>query len=140
MTAHDSYTTPTVKTDTVTPAVAEEPVRVYRALRNMGTGWFQFLPIVERGADGRVTLESVSPEAYGHFLCSVFDQWAQHDIGRLNVQLFAEMSSVWAGGSANLCWMAPTCGRVLVVEHDGAVYSCDHFVRPEHRLGDLGID
>ena len=56
----------------------------------------------------------------------------------MNVQLFAEMSLVWAGGSPNVCWMAPTCGRVLVVEHDGAVYSCDHFVTPEHRIGDLG--
>ena len=122
---------------TVTPEVAEEPAAVYRALRDMGTGWFQFLPIVRRGPDGEVTPESVSPEAYGRFLCAVFDQWMHHDLGRLNVQLFAELSGIWAGGSANLCWIAPTCGRVLVVEHDGAVYSCDHFVTPEHRIGDL---
>lgn len=123
---------------TVTSAAAEDPMGVYRALRDMGTGWLQFLPIVGRGPDGQVTAESVTPEAYGRFLCTVFDQWAHHDIGKLNVQFFAETALVWGGGSANLCWMAPTCGRVLVVEHDGAVYSCDHFVRPEHHVGDLG--
>lgn len=122
---------------TVTSAAAEEPLNVYRALRDIGTGWVQFLPIVRRGPDGGVTPESVTPEAYGRFLCAVFDQWAHHDIGKLNVQFFVETSLVWGGGSANLCWMAPTCGRVLVVEHDGAVYACDHFVTPEHRLGDL---
>ena len=122
---------------TVTSAAAEDPLSVYRALRDLGTGWIQFLPIVRRGPDGRVTPESVTPEAYGRFLCTVFDQWAHHDIGKLNVQFFVETSLVWGGGSANLCWMAPTCGRVLVVEHDGAVYACDHFVTPEHRLGDL---
>lgn len=122
---------------TVTAAVAEEPVSVYRALRDIGTGWFQFIPIVRRGPDGQVTPDSVTPEAYGRFLCAVFDQWVHHDVGRLNVQLFAETLHVWAGGTANLCWMAPTCGRVLVVEHDGAVYACDHFVTPEHRIGDL---
>ena len=122
---------------TVTSAVAEHPVSVYRALRDIGTGWLQFLPIVRRGPDGRVTPESVAAEAYGRFLCAVFDQWVHHDLGALSVQLFVETSLVWAGGSANLCWMAPTCGRVLVVEHDGAVYACDHFVTPERRIGDL---
>ena len=122
---------------TVTAAVAEEPVSVYRALRDLGTGWLQFIPIVRRGPDGQVTPESVTPEAYGRFLCAVFDQWVHHDLGRLNVQIIAETSLVWAGGTANVCWMAPTCGRVLVLEHDGAIYACDHFVTPEHRIGDL---
>jgi uncharacterized protein len=67
----------------------------------------------------------------------VFDEWVRHDLGRLHVQFFAEMSLVWSGGTANVCWMAPTCGRVLVVEHDGGVYSCDHFVTARHRIGDL---
>jgi uncharacterized protein len=122
---------------TVTPEVANEPDSVYRALRDVGTGWVQFLPIVRRGSDGNVTADSVTPEAYGRFLCRVFDLWAHNDIGKLNVQLIAETTLVWAGGTASLCWMAPTCGRVLVVEHDGAVYSCDHFVTPEYRIGDL---
>jgi len=75
---------------------------------------------------------------YECFLCSEFDQWAHHDIGKLNVQFFAEATLVWGDGIANLCWMASAGGRVLVVEHDGSVYSCDHFIRPEHQVGDLG--
>jgi uncharacterized protein len=84
-----------------------------------------------------VTPDSVTGKAYGLFLCKVFDEWIHHDLGRLDIQLFAEMVLVWMGGTANLCWMAPTCGRVLIVEHDGGVYACDHFVNPEHRIGDL---
>ncbi len=122
---------------TVTSAVAKEPISVYRALRSLNTGWVQFIPIIRRAPDGQVTPESVTGEAYGRFLCSVFDEWLYHDLGRFDVQLFAEMSLVWSGGSASLCWIAPTCGRVLIVEHDGSVYSCDHFVTPEHRIGDI---
>lgn len=122
---------------TVTAALAEEPVAVYRALRSVGSKWLQFIPIVRRAPDGGATPDSVSAEAYGRFLATVFDDWMHHDIGTMNVQFFAETMRVWAGGTASLCVMAPTCGRVLVVEHDGAVYSCDHFVTPEHRIGDL---
>ncbi|MGI6632429.1 MAG: anaerobic sulfatase maturase [Bacillota bacterium] len=122
---------------TVTSTAAEDPVAVYRALRDLDTGWMQFIPIVRRDADGRVTPDSVTPEGYGDFLCAVFDEWVRNDIGRLEIQQVAEMGLVWSGGSTNLCWMAPTCGRVLIVEQDGAVYSCDHFVTPEHRIGDI---
>jgi uncharacterized protein len=122
---------------TVTSAIAEEPLSAYRALRNLDTGWLQFIPIVRRGPEGQVTPDSVTAEAYGSFLCTVFDEWVHHDIGRLDVQFFAEMSLVWSGGSASDCWMAPTCGRALVVEHDGGVYACDHFVTAEHRIGDF---
>lgn len=121
----------------VTSAVAEEPISVYRALRNFKTGWVQFIPIVRRTAEGQMAPESVTSEMYGRFLCAVFDEWIRHDLGRLNVQFFAEMALAWSGGTANPCWMAPTCGRVLIVEHDGSVYSCDHFVNTEHRIGDL---
>jgi len=121
----------------VTSAVAKEPISVYQALRNLNTGWVQFIPIVEHAPDGQMTSESVTGEAYGHFLCTVFDEWLHHDLGTMEVQFFAETSLVWTGGTANLCWMAPTCGRVLIVEHDGGVYACDHFVTPEHRIGDL---
>lgn len=122
---------------TVTSAIAKEPLAVYRSLRALNTGWLQFIPIVRRTADGRVTSDSVTGEEYGDFLCAVFDEWIYHDLGRLEVQLFAEMSLLWLGGTANLCWMAPTCGRVLIVEHDGSVYTCDHFVAPENRIGDI---
>jgi uncharacterized protein len=122
---------------TVTSTAAQDPVAVYRALRDLDTGWMQFIPIVRRDADGRVTPDSVTPEGYGDFLCAVFDEWVRNDIGRLEIQQVAEMGLVWSGGSTNLCWMAPTCGRVLIVEQDGAVYSCDHFVTPEHHVGDI---
>jgi uncharacterized protein len=121
----------------VTSAVAKEPIAVYRALRNLNTGWAQFIPIIRRTPDRQLTPESVTGDAYGRFLSVIFNEWINHDIGRFNVQLFAEMSLVWSGESANLCWMAPTCGRVLIVEHDGGVYSCDHFVNAEHRIGDI---
>jgi len=123
---------------TVTSAAAREPRPVYRALRDLKTGWIQFIPIVRRGPDGMVTPDSVSSEDYGRFLKAVFDEWLYHDFGMLDVQLFAEMQLVWAGGAASACWMAPVCGRVLILEHDGSVYSCDHFVTPEHRIGHIG--
>ncbi len=122
---------------TVTSAIAREAIAVYRALRDLNTGWIQFIPIVRRTADGQPTAESVTGEEYGYFLCAVFDEWVRNDLGRLDIQLFAETGLVWSGGTASLCWMAPTCGRVLIVEHDGGVYSCDHFVAPEHRIGDI---
>jgi len=122
---------------TVTSRAAAEPLAVYRALRDLNTGWIQFIPIVRRSADGQVTADSVSSAAYGDFLCTVFDEWVRCDLGRLEMQLVAEMAMVWSGGAASLCWMAPTCGRVVVVERDGGVYACDHFVSPEYRLGDL---
>ncbi|MGI6642563.1 MAG: anaerobic sulfatase maturase [Bacillota bacterium] len=122
---------------TVTSTAAEEPVAVYRALRDLDTGWMQFIPIVRQGPDGRVTPDSVTPEGYGDFLCAVFDEWLRNDIGRLEIQQVAEMALVRSGGCSNLCWMAPTCGRVLVVEQDGSVYSCDHFVSPKYRIGDI---
>lgn len=122
---------------TVTSSIAKEPVAVYRALRELGTGWIQFIPIVRRTPEGQVTPDSVPGDAYGDFLCAIFDEWIQNDIGKLNVQFFAETMLVWSGGTTNMCWMAPTCGRVPVVEHDGSVYSCDHFVTPDHRIGNI---
>ncbi|MCL2337680.1 MAG: anaerobic sulfatase maturase [Firmicutes bacterium] len=122
---------------TVTDAAAQEPLETYHGLRGLDTGWIQFIPIVRRDSDGRVTPDSVTGAGYGDFLCAVFDEWAFHDLGRLDVQLFAETARVWGGGGAGLCWMAPTCGRVLIVELDGGVYSCDHFVTQDYRIGDL---
>ena len=121
---------------TVTSTAADHPLEVYRNLRSFGTGWVEFIPIVVRdGAD--LTPESVTGEAYGRFLVDVFDEWLLHDLGSTAVQLFAETASTLGGGAPGLCWLAPTCGRALVVEADGGVYSCDHFVRPEYRLGEV---
>jgi uncharacterized protein len=122
---------------TVTSSAAMEPLAVYRALRDLNTGWIQFIPIVRRDSEGKLTKDSVTAEAYGDFLCTIFDEWALHDIGKLDVQVFAEAARVWSGGGAGLCWMAPTCGRALIVEMDGGVYSCDHYVYPEYRIGDI---
>ncbi len=122
---------------TVNAESQERPLEVYRALRALGSSWIQFIPIVARGPDGAVTPESVSPEGYGRFLNACFDQWVAHDLGRVDVQLFAEAARVLAGGEASLCTQRPDCGRVPVVEEDGAVYACDHFVDPAHRLGFL---
>ncbi len=129
---------------TVNSASLEDPVGVYSALRNLGTGWIQFIPIVVRKQDesGELSFssESVTGEEYGKFLCEVFDEWAYNDLGKVDVQLFAEVSRVLAGGSASLCTMAETCGRVLIAEEDGSIYSCDHFVDNEHRIGNLKRD
>jgi uncharacterized protein len=122
---------------TVTSEATKDPLSVYRALQALNTGWIQFIPIVRLTPDGHVTPDSVTAEGYGTFLCRVFDEWAGRDVGHLMVQLFAEMTKVWSGGRAGLCWMAPTCGRALIVEHDGGVYACDHFVDPRHRLGHI---
>ncbi|MBO6054258.1 MAG: anaerobic sulfatase maturase [Oscillospiraceae bacterium] len=122
---------------TVNSATLTDPVGVYEGLKRLGTGWIQFIPIVVRLEDGSMAPESVTPEGYGDFLCQVFDQWVRNDLGRLDVQLFAETARVLAGGEASVCYMAPVCGRVLIVEEDGAVYACDHFVDGEHRIGNL---
>ncbi|MCL2045182.1 MAG: anaerobic sulfatase maturase [Oscillospiraceae bacterium] len=121
----------TVNADTV-----RTPLDVYRGLRSFGTEWMQFIPIV-RHENGVVTKDSVTAEGYGSFLCAIFDEWLLNDLGKVNVQLFSETARVWAGGSAALCWMAAECGRVLIVEKDGGVYSCDHFVDSIHYLGDI---
>ena len=119
-------------------AVSEtRPLEVYRALRETGCGWVQFIPVVIRSAAGGAAPGSVSPEGYGRFLTAVFDEWVKHDLGALDVQMFAEMARIMAGGEASLCWMSPVCGHVLIAEEDGSVYSCDHFVDDAHRLGSL---
>ena len=122
---------------TVNEVSQGKPLEVYRALRDTGAIWVQFIPVVIRDARGGAAPGSVTPEGYGRFLTAVFDEWVRHDLGVLDVQLFAEMARIMAGGQASLCWMSTTCGHVLIAEEDGAVYSCDHFVDPEHRLGTL---
>ena len=125
---------------TVTSDSARDPISVYRGLKELNTGWMQFIPIVRWEEDGSVTPDSVTPEGYGRFLSDIFDQWIMYDIGRTQVQLFAETAGVLSGRSPGLCWMAPECGRVLIVEKDGSVYSCDHFVDKEHLLGNISQD
>ncbi len=122
---------------TVNAQTVQNPLDVYRALRDLDTGWIQFIPVIVQNEDGSLDPISVTPDDYGRFLCAVFDEWIANDLGKTDVQLFAETAKVWAGGQAGVCTMAPVCGQVLVIEEDGSVYACDHFVDDAHRLGNL---
>jgi uncharacterized protein len=130
------------------------PLEVYRFLCELGGGLIQFIPIVERvghaSANGGLTLIapcsnqeaqvapwSVLPRQYGAFLCAIFDEWVRHDVGRYFVQIFEESLQMWMGMPSNLCVFRETCGSALAVEHNGDLYSCDHFVYPEYRLGNI---
>ncbi len=118
---------------TVTSETAQNAKSVYQTLRSMHTGWIQFIPIVRRDQTGNVTADSVTPQLYGKFLKTVFKEWFFHDLGKLNVQLFAETSLALSNQNANVCWLKEKCGDVIVVEKDGSVYSCDHFVDQAHK-------
>ena len=85
----------------------------------------------------RVAEWSVTAEGYGRFLCDVFDQWVVGDVGRYYVQMFDASLAQWCGVQPGVCSMGETCGDALVVEHNGDVYSCDHFVYPEYKLGNI---
>ena len=122
---------------------------IYRFLKGLGIEFMQFIPIAERrGADGlagapqvdmdpgnTVTDWSVSPRAYGKFLCDVFDIWFKADIGKVFVQHFDVQLGLWMGRPSSLCVFAETCGNALALEHDGSLYACDHYVYPDYRLG-----
>lgn len=133
---------------------ADHPLEVYRFLRRCGSGFMQFIPIVERTAqqttaDGlnlvspdfadaaRVAPWSVEPKQFGRFLCAIFDEWVRGDVGRSFVQLFDVSLEMWLGMEASLCVFRKTCGEALAMEHCGDVYSCDHFVYPENKLGNI---
>ncbi len=120
---------------------AESPEEIYRFLRDeVGTTFMQFIPIVEPGTDGGLSAETVSGEQWGKFLCGVFDTWLHEDVGKVFVQHFDMLLGIVAGYPSSLCVHSPVCGRALAVEHNGDVYSCDHFVTPEHRLGNVLAD
>lgn len=122
---------------TLNALTAAHPIEVYRFFLDEGVRWVQFLPVVQRFPDGSVSERSVDGEAMGAFLCSVFDEWVRHDIGRIGVQGFFECLLAWSGRRTALCTMAETCGRVPAMEHDGSVFACDHFVDAAHRRGDV---
>lgn len=122
---------------TVHRANASRPVEVYRFLRENGLDFLQFIPIVEQLGGGRVSPRSVAPKAFGRFLCAIFDEWWASDVGRVYVQIFEESLRMFMGQPSSLCVFRSTCGDALVMEHNGDVFSCDHFVTPEHRLGNI---
>jgi uncharacterized protein len=114
------------------------PVAVYRFFRDLGARGLQFLPVVRPAAGGAGPGPgSVPAEAYGAFLCAVFDEWIRNDVGRITVQVFDEALKWACGVPRSLCLVRETCGDIPVVEHNGDVYACDHFVDPAHRLGNL---
>jgi uncharacterized protein len=116
---------------------AQQPLEVYEFFRAEGERFLQFIPAVEPTADGGVTPWSVGGEAYGEFLCAIFDAWVRRDVGQTFVQIFDVALQAWCGLDPGLCVFSPTCGTAMAVEHNGDVYSCDHFVEPHNRLGNL---
>src|ERR1022692_528003 len=119
-------------------ANSENPLAVYRFLRDeLGARYYQFLPIVERANGDQVTERSVKPESDGRFLIGIFDEWVRRDVGRVYVQLFDAMLASRVLGQSSLCMFCETCGAAPVLEHNGDLYSCDHFVEPKHLLGNI---
>ncbi|NJD10364.1 MAG: anaerobic sulfatase maturase [Gemmatimonadetes bacterium] len=127
---------------TVHAANVRRPLEVYRFFRDdLGARFLQFIPIVERlagvgGGEERVSARSVRPGQYGRFLSAIFDDWAVRDVGSVFVQGFDAALASWVG-QPSLCIFQPTCGRALVLEHNGDVYACDHFVDSAHRRGNI---
>lgn len=133
---------------------SQHPLRVYRFLKGIGSQFMQFIPVVERVAkaanpDGLVLISptdthaaevadwSVEPLQYGKFLCSIFDEWVRNDVGTHFVQIFDVALETWLGMEASLCVFRPTCGSAMALEHNGDLYSCDHYVYPENKLGNI---
>ena len=125
---------------TIHHANADHPVEVYRFLRDECKAEFvQFIPIVERlTPDGnQVTDRSVTAEEYGRFLVGVFEEWVRRDVAKVYVQMFDVALANWHGEPSGLCVHSETCGGALAIEHNGDVYSCDHFVTPQYKLGNI---
>ena len=125
-------------------ANGDHPLEVYRFLRDeIQSRFIQFIPIVLRDNDTdlqegeAVTSHSVGAQQYGNFLNTIFDEWIRHDVGRVFVQIFDAALAAWAGQNPGLCIFGETCGTALVLEHNGDLYLCDHFVEPDYRLGNI---
>lgn len=118
---------------TVNAANVEYPVLFYEFFRQIGCEFLQFTPVVEPGKPDC----SITAEQWGRFLCSVYDEWVCRDVGRIFVQLFDATLANWCGEPPGVCSMSSICGQAAVMEADGSVYPCDHFVRPEYRLGNI---
>ena len=129
---------------TINAANVEHPLEVYRYFRDtLGARFLQFIPIVEvetapsDGVAGTVTDRSVGSLAYGEFLSAIFDEWVRHDVGEMFVQFFDGVLAAYLRGYSSLCILRPTCGEGVALEHNGDVYSCDHFVDPPYLLGNI---
>lgn len=139
---------------------ADYPLDFYRFFRDeLNCHYLQFTPIVETMAqeprqEGNtpnyqqndipvkklpyvLTPESVTPQQWGNFLCEIFDEWVKKDVGKMFVQIFDATLANWMGVTPGVCSLAQDCGHAGVMEWNGDVYSCDHFVFPQHRLGNI---
>jgi uncharacterized protein len=118
---------------------AGHPKHVYRFFKKIKAQYLGFLPLVEPQPDTEsgVSHLTVPAEAWGKFLCTIYDEWLHQDVGRIKVQIFEEAARTALGEEHALCIFRKTCGDVPVIEHNGDVYSCDHFVDEEHRLGNI---
>lgn len=130
---------------------AEYPLDFYHFFKEIGCHYIQFTPIVERKVirndglslapgmeeGGELIDFSVTPEQWGNFLCTIFDEWVRNDVGNYYIQIFDATLANWVGVQPGLCTLAKECGHAGVMEFNGDVYSCDHFVYPEHLLGNI---
>lgn len=131
---------------------ANHPLEFYRFFKENGCQFLQFTPIVERltrHEDGRTLASladkdeislseaSVAPKQWGYFLCAIFDEWVRKDVGKIFVEIFDCTLANWMGISPGICAYSKECGHAGVMEHNGDVYSCDHFVFPEYKLGNI---
>lgn len=117
----------------------DRPLEVFRFFKDIGAAHVTFLPLVDRrgGGPGEAGPGSVSPDGWGAFLSAVFDEWVERDIGRIKVQIFEEAARTAFGQEHSLCLFRPVCGDVPVLERDGSLFSCDHYVDEAHRLGSV---
>lgn len=129
---------------TVNSANCSQPLEVYKFFRDeIGAEFIQFIPIVERDnkqgqqKGSKITNRSVPATAFGEFLIAIFDEWIRHDVGKIYVQMFDTALGKWIGAPGGLCVFEPTCGLGLAMEHNGDLFSCDHFVEPSFRLGNI---
>lgn len=128
------------------------PLDFYHFFKEIGCRYIQFTPVVERyyrhpdgrhlaspidGAIAQLAEFSVTPQQWGSFLCAIFDEWVRNDVGEYFVQLFDSTLACWMGVDPSLCSMAETCGHAGVIEFNGDVYACDHYVFPEYKLGNI---
>ena len=130
---------------------AGHPLEFYHFFKELGCQYLQFTPVVERivrrtdgltwapgmQEDGQLADFSVTPEQWGNFLCTIYDEWVRHDVGQVFVQLFDATLANWCGVAPGLCSVSAKCGHAAVMEAGVDVYSCDHFVFPEYRLGNI---
>ena len=128
----------------------DHPLSFYRFFKNIGCRYIQVTPVVERLAhhddgrqlaslvdEGQLAPFSIRPKQWGNFLCTIFDEWVRQDVSMFFINIFDATLANWVGVAPGLCTMAKHCGHAGVMEHNGDVYSCDHFVFPEYKLGNI---